>query len=104
MRRHGTMKNKEPKWKEDVDAIRRILMAEWDPIGCGVPDDEYDSYIPEIYRLLQEGVDAHSLAAHLETLETIWMGLCAFPERNRRVAEKLIDVLGSPCAPYRSEP
>jgi hypothetical protein len=38
---------KEPRdWKADVDAIRRVLMPEWDPIGCGAPDDEYDSYFP----------------------------------------------------------
>jgi hypothetical protein len=62
-------------WKADVDAIRRILMAEWDPIGCGVPDDEYDSYLPGIYRLIQARVGVEGLAAHLDKLETLSMGL-----------------------------
>jgi len=27
-----------------VRQVDRILWAEWDPIGCGVPDDEYTFY------------------------------------------------------------
>ena len=33
--------------------IRKILLCDWDPIGCGRPDDEYDSYIPMIYSILR---------------------------------------------------
>jgi hypothetical protein len=80
-------------WKAHVDAIRRTLLAEWDPIGCGVPEDEYDSYIPGIYRLLQGQADVGRLAAHLGKLERISMRLRARPETNRRVAEKLMHVL-----------
>jgi hypothetical protein len=70
-------------WKADVDAIRRILMAEWDPIACGVPEDEYDSYIPGIYRLMQGRAGVEGLAAHLGKLETLSMGLPAHADRNR---------------------
>ncbi len=80
-------------WKADVDAARRILMSEWDPIGCGVPDDEYDSYIPVIYRLMQARVGVADLASHLEMLQTQWMGLQARPEVNRRVARLLLDLM-----------
>ena len=78
-------------WKGDVDAIRRVLMAEWDPIGCGVPDDEYDSYIPVIYRLLQERVSAIQLSVHLQELETKEMGLQpANKDACNRTAEALL--------------
>lgn len=80
-------------WKADVDKIRQVLMSEWDPIGCGVPDDEYDSYIPKIYLLMQERVSVHELASHLEKLETLSMGLSANPETNRRVAKILLDLM-----------
>jgi hypothetical protein len=83
-------------WKADVDAIRRLLMSEWGPIGCGVPQDEYDSYIPAIYRLLQARVSVEELASHLEEIETKQIGLPARPEVNRRVAEMLLDVMQVP--------
>ena len=79
--------------KSDVDAIRKILMSEWDPIGCGVPDDEYDSYIPRIYRLIQEGNTVDQLAAYLYKLETISMGLQGgekVMEMDRQVAKSLL--------------
>jgi hypothetical protein len=80
-------------WKADVDAIRSLLMAEWDPIGCGVPDDEYDSYIPDIYRLMQARVSIDGLATHLQEIETQRMCLQARPEVNRRVAVRLLDLM-----------
>jgi hypothetical protein len=80
-------------WKADVDAIRPILMSEWDPIGCGVPDDEYDLYIPAIYKLMQSRVSVEVLAALLQEFETQRMCLPARPEVNRRVARLLLDLM-----------
>jgi hypothetical protein len=80
-------------WKADVDAIRRVLMSEWDPIGCGVPDDEYDSYIPVIYKYMQARSSVEELAQHLEEIETQRMGLSARPEVNRSVAKSLLAVM-----------
>ncbi len=90
------MTKKLPNWKEDVNAIRRVLISEWDPIGCGVPDDEYDSYIPVIYRLMQQRLSADELASHLTNIETGSMGLSGGPAvatRNRRVAEILLSLM-----------
>jgi hypothetical protein len=88
------MANQRRDWKNDVDAIRRVLIAEWNPIGCGVPDDEYDSYIPAIYRLMQGGrAGVVGLASHLEKIEIHSMGLQANPERNRRVAILLLELM-----------
>ena len=80
-------------WKADVNAVRTILMSEWDPIGCGVPDDEYDSYIPMIYRLMQARVRVADLASHLLKLETDTMCLPARPEVDRRVAKRLLELM-----------
>lgn len=65
-------------------------MSEWNPVGFGVPDDEYDSYIPVICRLIYEKAEVEALARHLEKLEVISMGLPGDLSRNRRVAELLM--------------
>ena len=41
--------------KADFEQVRAILHDEWDPIGCGVPEDEYDSYAWPVLALLQRG-------------------------------------------------
>jgi hypothetical protein len=87
------MDNKARDWLADVDKIRRILMTEWDPIGCGVPDDEYDSYIPKIYQLIQKQVSVDDLARHLTGLVTASMGLAAQHHRDRRIAENLLKLM-----------
>lgn len=70
-------------------------MSHWDPIGCGVPDDEYDSYIPVIYRFMQERTTVDELASHLQKLETISMGLDGDWSRNQRVAKLLLELMES---------
>ena len=57
--------------------IRRVLLEDWDPIGVReVPEaqDEYDSYVGGVYRLLAEGASARILAEHLYAIETDRMG------------------------------
>ena len=46
--------SREKRAAEIQDAIRQILYRDWDPIGvCGAaPEDEYDSYIGGVYRIL----------------------------------------------------
>jgi len=73
-------------------AIHDVLISEWDPIGVGdepLAQDEYDSYIPVIYRLISEGVDDLTIARHLEQIETESMGLSPSGDRNMQVARRL---------------
>jgi hypothetical protein len=42
-----------------------LLWAAWNPIGADVPLDEYESYVPTIWRLLAEGAEVDELSAHL---------------------------------------
>jgi hypothetical protein len=78
---------------ENVNAIRRVLVDQWNPIGVNVPDDEYDGYIPTIYRMMQELAGVEKLADHLGKLEWISMGLSPTPDLNRRVARLLVAIL-----------
>jgi hypothetical protein len=80
-------------WKTHVDAIRQILLLEWDPIGGGsglIPADEYDGYIPVIYRLMQEHVGVEALARHLSHIERERIGMTPSNERNLEVAKNLM--------------
>ncbi len=63
----------------EIDAVREILWRDWDPIGCGVPRDEYDSYIPDVLRLLRAGASGDALAVHLRTVAREAMS-CTAPE------------------------
>lgn len=72
--------------------IRRALFEEWDPIGVkAIPgaEDEYDSYIPEIYRLLLERKGKDEIFAYLWRLETEHMGLTGDRQATKRFAELL---------------
>jgi hypothetical protein len=54
--------------KRYQEAIREILLREWDPIGIAEePDaqDEYDSYVHEIHGLLIRHEPWHRLVDHL---------------------------------------
>lgn len=84
--------------REIQQSIRQVLLHEWDPIGvAGIPEaqDEYDSYVGGVYRLLALGASDEQIAEHLWEIETVTMGLPAI-ERSRLhpVVQKLrtIDV------------
>lgn len=73
-------------------AIRKALMDKWDPIGVrGVPEaqDEYDHYVPTIYRLLVTRRSRQELLDYLWWLETEHMGLSG----NRQATETFAEYL-----------
>lgn len=77
------------------DSIRRVLLHDWDPIGvAAVPDaqDEYDSYVGGIYRLLASGASASEIAYHLAHIERDSMGLSTSADSLTNVAEKLCSI------------
>ena len=51
--------------KAETVRIRAILHGEWDPIGCGVPADEYDSYIWPDYALLIRKAERSEIETYL---------------------------------------
>ncbi len=69
-------------WRE----IHDILLRVWDPIGindCASAQDEYDSYIDEVYSLLLKAADLKSLDGLLFSIETKRMGLSG--QNSRRI-------------------
>ncbi len=85
---------KKQRAKEIMDAIRSILVTEWDPIGVmndpEWPRDEYDAYIGEIYKFLALGESEEFIARHLCFIEEKMMGLgCPVMHSRLPVAQKL---------------
>jgi hypothetical protein len=72
---------------DDRDLYRmvdEILHYIWDPIGVSGEArarDEYYSYVPATFKLVQEGAAAEAIAAYLEGIAVDGMGLSPNPQR-----------------------
>lgn len=78
---------------DNLKTIKKILWEDWDPIGINeavTAIDEYDSYTPEIYKMLANSADAVTVANYLTHVDTELMGGTANPARDLLVANKLI--------------
>jgi hypothetical protein len=77
------------------EAIRQVLLRDWDPIGVAhVPEaqDEYDSYVSQIYGLLIRRERRQKLVDFLWWAETVNMGLYGNRQRAERVADLLLQL------------
>ena len=84
------------------EAIRGILLHEWDPIGIAddpAAQDEYDGYIHEIHGMLIRHELRHRLVDHLWWVETEHMGLYGNRSRTELIADRLIRMRGEIEAP-----
>lgn len=74
--------------------IQSIFLQIWDPIGigdCKDAQDEYDSYIGQIYALLLKNPDTKSVDDLLSSIEIDRMGLSSRnPRRPEAVSALLI--------------
>lgn len=74
------------------EAIRRALLKEWDPIGVGEiseAQDEYDSYVGAIYKMLIARKKKNEIFDYLWWLETEHMGLTGNRHATDHFAERL---------------
>ncbi|WP_175820729.1 hypothetical protein [Burkholderia sp. BCC0419] len=74
--------------------VDEVLYYVWDPIGvatCPAARNEYHGYLPKVFAMLQEGMDASLIAAYLDNVTTESMGLDSNPGHSKRVAELLLD-------------
>ena len=61
-----------------MTSIRQVLLRNWDPIGVleeSKAQDEYDTYIGGIYRLLYNSASAEEIASHLANIDKNSMGM-----------------------------
>lgn len=82
--------------------INHILFTEWDPIGVHWISDEcaneYQSYVPKLVRMVQDGCPFSEVSEHLLGLETDTIGVTGSHRRCDVIA-----VLVSRCGPHYSK-
>ena len=77
-------------------SIRQILYHEWDPIGVAgsAPEDEYDSYIAPVHRILAGSRSEQELVEFLFRTARDTMGLGSGADEHleleRRIAGRLL--------------
>lgn len=76
--------------KAAFDQVRAILHGEWDPIGCGVPIDEYDSYAWPVLAMLQRKADRGEVEAYLRWAADEAMQSPVPPARLAAVIDRLM--------------
>lgn len=78
---------------DDLDRVKLLLWTDWDPIGIndidGAPQNEYNSYAPELFRIAREGASVEAIAAYLDKIEVEWMRVSPNTARNHAVAVKV---------------
>jgi len=90
------MKNNLNRVKLYNNAIRDILLKEWDPIGVkDVPEaqDEYDSYISGVCKLVINQESSENIFQYLWKIETEYMGLIGDQNHTKAIAKKLADIV-----------
>ena len=76
--------------KQDFYAVREVLRTDWNPVGVhGLPEDEYDSYVWPIVRLLREGADEAALTKHLHEVELLYFNRDTSEAKLKPVAQRL---------------
>ena len=80
---------------ELLSAVRQALFEEWDPIGINNnadAEDEYDSYAPNLTKMLIENKSEGELFAELWYIETVTIGMRGNREATKYFAGQLIQV------------
>lgn len=76
--------------KVETRKIAQILWRDWDPIGCGVPEDEYDIFVWPVYKLLIEDKPRAEIEAYLRWAADQAVAVSVPEERLRRVVGELM--------------
>jgi hypothetical protein len=77
-------------WRNAGEAqLSLLLWAVWDPLGAGVPLDEYENYAGPLFSLLERGESIERIAQELDRFRTESMQSPSDRERDLMVAEKL---------------
>jgi len=77
--------------KELYKIVDEILWNEWDPIGINkiAPRDEYQSYVPQIFSMLNQNKTNNEIADKLYKIETETIGVMGSFENCLKTAKKL---------------
>ena len=83
------------KYKAVASRINEVLYEDWAPIGsCGLPRDEYESYVPRVISLLASGASESELANYLAETGQAITGNVYSEQQSVVVARKLMSFQG----------
>ena len=81
-------KARHDRYRKHAGELGLLLWAVWNPVpGAGL--DEYESYVPVIWKLLNDHAGVEAIASELERITTERMGL--EPAKETAAAERLFD-------------
>ena len=78
--------------EKTINSIREILFQEWDPLnvdGAVKPQDEYDSYIGPVLKLLESNPTLGQISGFLREIETKQLRGASSEERISKAASSL---------------
>ena len=81
-----------------TEEIQKIILKNWDPIGIqNIPEaqDEYDSYVSDVYKLIQSKITENEVFDYLWGIETEHMGLSGDKKHTQTIACKLFKLSAS---------
>lgn len=84
-----------PQQMELYKRIDEILFYRWDPIGIsndGWGRDEYNGYLPKVFRIALEQSLPESIAEFLTNVTTERMGLSEAKEHDLEIAKQILQV------------
>lgn len=84
----GAAKRKADRFRRYAPELELLLWAVWDPIGAGVPLDEYAGYAPMVWGLLERGAAVEEVAALLTKIAVDRIG--APGDTSEYAAERLM--------------
>jgi len=94
MRRPFNLTSLKP-MSSELEAIKGLLLHEWDPIGVSEfaeASDEYDAYALQVYKMVREHADADAIARYLNWVVTSQMWLPGNLDHNRAIAIKVLAI------------
>ena len=79
----------------ELEALKRLLFQEWDPIGvsdCEGAEDEYDRYARQVFTILAEGAEPQAVASYLNWVVISQMSLPGNLARDNEIADKAVAI------------
>lgn len=84
-----------PQQMELYRRIDEILFYKWDPIGVSNMNwtrDEYEGYLPQIFKLALANSHPESIAVYLTAISTDNMGLSEAKQHDLKIAKLILEI------------
>ena len=84
-----------PQQMELYKRIDEVLFYKWDPIGISDSDwarDEYQSYLPQVFKLALENNNPEPIANYLSVISTENMGLSEEKQHDIKIAKLILEI------------